>query len=58
MAWIKNGGNEVDEHIWARMEGAKELADLIEWSYSSGKVTGEKEVIVSTSTCVFGPFSF
>ena len=45
MAWIKNGGNEVDEPIWARMEGAEELADLIEWSYSSGPVTDEKEVM-------------
>ncbi|CAK9008654.1 Uncharacterized protein SCF082_LOCUS9965, partial [Durusdinium trenchii] len=45
MAWIKSGGNQVDEPIWARIEGAKELADLIEWSYTSGFVADEQEVM-------------
>ena len=45
MAWIKNGGNEVAEPIWDRMEGAKELADLIEWSYTNWNAADEAGVM-------------
>ena len=45
MAWIKSGGNEVDEPTWDRIEGAKELADPIEWSYTSVLAADEKEVM-------------
>ena len=33
MSWIKEAGRSVDPPIWERIEGAKELADLLEWSY-------------------------
>ena len=33
MSWIKDAGRSVDPPNWERIAGAKELADLIEWSY-------------------------
>ena len=36
MSWIKDAGRSVDPPNWERITGAKELADLIEWSYQHG----------------------
>ena len=33
LAHVEDGGQTIKEPIWTRMEGAAELADLIEWSY-------------------------
>eukprot|EP00438_Fugacium_kawagutii_P015848 Skav209332 [mRNA] locus=scaffold241:476:7318:+ [translate_table: standard] len=37
LSWVKEGGMKVEPPVWERIEGAKELADLIEWSYSHEK---------------------
>eukprot|EP00438_Fugacium_kawagutii_P003448 Skav229316 [mRNA] locus=scaffold2616:95961:99953:+ [translate_table: standard] len=34
LSWVKERGMKVEPPVWERIEGAKELADLIEWSYS------------------------
>eukprot|EP00438_Fugacium_kawagutii_P001387 Skav209305 [mRNA] locus=scaffold994:205116:208401:- [translate_table: standard] len=34
LSWVKEGGMKVEAPVWERIEGAKEPADLIEWSYS------------------------
>ena len=36
LSWIKDAGRSVDPPNWERITGAKELADLIEWSYQHG----------------------
>ena len=33
LAHVEDGGKTIKEPLWTRMEGAAELADLIEWSY-------------------------
>ena len=33
LAHVEDGGKTIKEPLWTRMEGATELADLIEWSY-------------------------
>lgn len=35
MSWVKEAGKGIEPPNWSRIEGAKELADLIEWSYSN-----------------------
>ena len=37
MSWIKDAGHSVDPPNWERISGAKELADLIEWSYQTNQ---------------------
>ena len=37
MSWVKENGMKVEPPVWDKIEGAKELADLIEWSYSNDK---------------------